>query len=351
MKITHLIAGLSLAASLFFTPALSTAQAQKSVVGKQSSFKPSVPGGPPIKIAVYNYMPNPVTVYFVDQSGVLQNVPGATPVPPIAGTTPTYFPSFVGASLFFRNQRGGGKYKYFGGADSTPQIVLGNPPSGASNPQAKNDTSIEVPDGTAFPAPGGKGTRKKSVTNVTTVTTSTPGEAPAAPAETPDKPKPKGKRLFATDTPVHADFLRIHNAARADVGVGPLQWSEDLHKSAQGWADKIAETGRVEHRPDSAYGENIGWGTGDYTPAAAANSWLAEKAEYSPDAPTPKPPKGKKKQPQATGEESGKTAHYTQMVWGKSTMVGLGVAKTKDGRTVVVANYNPRGNIKGEKPY
>ena len=38
-------------------------------------------------------------------------------------------------------------------------------------------------------------------------------------------------------------------------------------------------------------------------------------------------------------------------VWGESTMVGIGIAMTKDGKTVVVANYNPRGNVEGEKPY
>lgn len=88
-------------------------------------------------------------------------------------------------------------------------------------------------------------------------------------------------------------------------------------------------------------------GTGDYSPATAANAWLAEKAKYSPDEPAAKG-KGKKA---AKREDATKALHYTQMVWGKSTMVGYGLATTKDGKVVVVANYNPRGNTEGEKPY
>ena len=168
------------------------------------------------------------------------------------------------------------------------------------------------------------------------------------------KKAPKDKRLLKADSPTVVEFLRIHNAARADVGASPLEWSDDLARTAQRWAEHLAETGKLQHRADSAYGELIATGGVDFTPAKAANGWLSEKAHYSPD----QEPKYRVSKASQTDdgktivrEEDGETAHYTQMVWGKSTMVGAGIAKTKDGKVVVVANYNPRGNVKGEKPY
>ena len=73
-------------------------------------------------------------------------------------------------------------------------------------------------------------------------------------------------------------------------------------------------------------------------------------AQKMPDA-APKPAGKKKAKAAAKADPGAESAHYTQMVWGKSTMVGFGLATTKDGKTVVVANYNPRGNVEGEKPY
>ena len=95
--------------------------------------------------------------------------------------------------------------------------------------------------------------------------------------------------------------------------------------------------------------------TGRVTSPAPARFWIVPspsmaKISGGERAPTRRlpPPKGG---PEAKAAGADETAHDTQMVWGKSTMIGFGLATTKDGRVVVVAKYNPRGNLEGEKPY
>ena len=46
---------------------------------------------------------------------------------------------------------------------------------------------------------------------------------------------------------------------------------------------------------------------------------------------------------------SSKTGHFTQVVWKKSQALGVGIAFTKDRRSVyVVAQYTPAGNMLGD---
>ena len=142
-------------------------------------------------------------------------------------------------------------------------------------------------------------------------------------------------------------LVDFHNNKRKEVNVPPVAWSKDLAAFAQEWADHVAETGKVEHRPRDGdfkqkYGENMAWGTGDFGVADAAALWYAEKKAY--DA-------GKQRIP----EDLQAIGHYTQMVWKTTTKIGAGKAVVKKGDlkgyTVVVCNYDPPGNLIGEKPY
>ncbi len=354
MKTKHLLTSFALAAALLLAPAFSTSAAPKKGVGSSVSMTPSVVGGAPIQVAAYNFTNVTATGYYVDPNGVLQSLPGASSVPP-TGTTPIMVNSFRNATLFLQRPRGGGVWKHFGGNSANPIIVLGNPPSGWQAPGKKGGNSAaepggEVPDG-VIAGPGTKGRKTVNVTNVTTTNTitrpSTTPTAPSTPTASTEPAKSKTKSLRTTKDPQVAEFLRIHNAARHDVGVTALEWSNDLANAAQEWADQLARSGKFEHQPESPYGENLGMGTGNYSPASAANSWLSEKAAYSPSATVGKG-KGKKG---AKTDINTQALHYTQMVWSKTTMVGYGVATTADGKTIVVAKYNPRGNVIGEKPY
>src|SRR5262249_13798078 len=136
-------------------------------------------------------------------------------------------------------------------------------------------------------------------------------------------------------TQEEADALvKEHNAARDQVGVKQrVTWSKDLAKYAQAGADRIAETGKFEDRPEGTYGENPAGGRsgGDGAREAAA-TWLKEKEAYD-----------------AGQRELEKVGHYTQMVWSRTTRIGAGKAVIQAGPmkgwTVVVCNYDPPGNV------
>lgn len=140
------------------------------------------------------------------------------------------------------------------------------------------------------------------------------------------------------------DALDVHNKVRNDVNVLPLAWSTELAAFAQAWADYLAENGcKMQHRPTSGawaqqYGENIYWAKGRTLLAAdASRSWYSE-IQYYEHAPL-------------SAANVGKTGHYTQMVWQKTTTVGIGKTTCSDGAVIIVANYNPRGNMRGEMAY
>ena len=104
---------------------------------------------------------------------------------------------------------------------------------------------------------------------------------------------------------------------------------------AQEWADKLAAENLFHHRPDPMYGENI-YSSWSSDPMAkiqgkdAVDSWYKEIEQYR------------------AGEEprSMKTGHFTQVVWAGSCRLGVGVAR-REGKVVVVANYDPPGNYRG----
>jgi pathogenesis-related protein 1 len=147
-----------------------------------------------------------------------------------------------------------------------------------------------------------------------------------------------------TDADARA-FVEYHNTVRKEVGVGPVTWSKDLAAFAQKWADRLAASGELEHRPADGewaqkYGENLAVNA---SALKGAETWYGEKKDYEKGTAIPE------------DFSQFKAGHYTQMVWKGTTKIGAGVAVVKEGRfkglMVVVCNYDPPGNIIGEKPY
>lgn len=144
--------------------------------------------------------------------------------------------------------------------------------------------------------------------------------------------------------------LNFHNQVRAEVGVGGLAWSEQLAGVAQQWADHIAATGRMKHRPRSGagasqFGENLAMGfdgSGGYTVSSGMHSWYQEKSTFRAGQ-------------AVTNGNLQAIGHYTQMVWAGSTQFGMGKAVIQSGPQrgwlIIVANYNPPGNYIGKTPY
>ena len=156
---------------------------------------------------------------------------------------------------------------------------------------------------------------------------------------TTDVPAPRGSTLL------RRAMLAGQNAARADVGVAPLVWSEPLALSARGYAETMARTGRFAHASQSLgmdrEGENLWTGTRDaYRFDEMVGHWVAEKRDFV-DVPVPRSSR--------TGrwEDVG---HYAQIVWRGTTAMGCALASNASD-DFLVCRYGPPGNVVGQEAY
>lgn len=144
-----------------------------------------------------------------------------------------------------------------------------------------------------------------------------------------------------------ADFrdimLRMHNEERARWQAPPLAWNARLAADATAWATRLARSGTMQHGGDLGgrhpIGENLWMGTrGAYVYEDMVGSFLDERRNYVsraiPDI-------------SATGNWAD-TAHYSQVIWRSTTVVGCGMA-SGDNFDVLVCRYDPAGNIWGQR--
>ena len=144
-----------------------------------------------------------------------------------------------------------------------------------------------------------------------------------------------------------ADMVGItarHNFWRAQLGIAPLTWSNELAAFAQEWANELKRRGmKMEHRPRTGkftqkYGENIYWSQGmQNSTSAGVDSWADERKSFDFDT-------------QLCKGEWYVCGHYTQLIWENSTQVGCAKVVVDD-QEIWLCNYNPPGNYTGQKPY
>lgn len=256
----------------------------------------SQPGNVPVQMALANLTGGPVELVWVDLNGRQQSYGQLPSLQP--GERPRAIQTYAGHVWLFKS---GGRVlqTYAATAARQQQITLG-------------------------------GDRRVALVNSVVVEAPRPAPIRDVPAPAP----PVGDRVPAAAV----EFLQLHNDARAKVAVPALRWSDTLARYAQQWADQLAASGSFQHRDHSktGYGENMFGGSEGFSAGDAARQWLKEKAVYRGGPVTP--------------ENFNSVGHYTQMVWSASTEVGYGIATGPNG-VIVVANYNPRGNRNGQKPY
>ena len=150
---------------------------------------------------------------------------------------------------------------------------------------------------------------------------------------------------YALTAEDQAAALKVHNDARAEVGVAPLQWSEELSQSAAEWAQYLADNEAFKHAGNevrNGQGENLYKHSQTITDVGgryAALAWYEEINLYTYS-------------PIGSGANNfSAIGHYTQMIWETTTEVGMALAVSESGATYVVARYNPQGNITGQTPY
>ncbi|XP_077233961.1 pathogenesis-related protein PRB1-3-like [Tasmannia lanceolata] len=133
------------------------------------------------------------------------------------------------------------------------------------------------------------------------------------------------------------DYLDAHNAARSQVGVGPMTWDSTVAVYAENYANQRSGDCGLAHF-DGPYGENLFGGSGsDWSAADAVNDWVSEGQYYDYNTNTC-----------AGGEVCG---HYTQVVWRDSVRLGCARVTCSNGAIFITCNYDPPGNYVGQLPY
>ncbi|KAL8540482.1 hypothetical protein ACS0TY_001932 [Phlomoides rotata] len=146
--------------------------------------------------------------------------------------------------------------------------------------------------------------------------------------------------MMASTHIVHAqtspqDFVGAHNAGRAADGVQPLVWDDKVAAYAQRYANTRSQDCAMEHS-SSPYGENLAAASWEMSAEEAVQMWVDEKKMYDVN---------------SNSCVGGECLHYTQVVWNDTTRVGCATARCLNGWTFVTCNYDPAGNIIGERPF
>ncbi|XP_041098587.1 uncharacterized protein LOC121309627 [Polyodon spathula] len=165
------------------------------------------------------------------------------------------------------------------------------------------------------------------------------GTPPAGGASGDPEPKQKGNgaasagnsRVAGSGSFVQG-FLESCNERRSAHGAKPLTENPEISRGAESWARHLLSLHRLKHSTTS-HGENIwakmGGADATLTGQEVVDTWYEEMKNYDFSQP---------------GYQE-KTGHFTQLVWRGSRTVGVGSASDGKGTVIVVAQFQPPGNI------
>ncbi|XP_025670691.2 pathogenesis-related leaf protein 6-like [Arachis hypogaea] len=135
-------------------------------------------------------------------------------------------------------------------------------------------------------------------------------------------------------------YLKYHNAIREHVGSPALKWDREIEKHARNFVnahsvDCLAKKPSIS----SGIGWNIArsWGNYTFVGGEALVQWALQHENYD----------------HVTNSCVGGECHaFTQLVWKQSTRLGCArVTCHNHSGTLVRCNYEPPGNIPGQRPY
>ncbi|XP_044597277.1 Golgi-associated plant pathogenesis-related protein 1-like isoform X3 [Cotesia glomerata] len=113
-----------------------------------------------------------------------------------------------------------------------------------------------------------------------------------------------------------------------------------LCEYAQTWANHLAHTNTFYYRNDREVGQNLycrpgGPVSGDVGGQDVSSYWYSAVKHYNFF-----------KEPDIL-HTNVNTGHFTQLIWSTSQYFGVGKARSRSGKIIVVATYKPIGNISG----
>lgn len=118
------------------------------------------------------------------------------------------------------------------------------------------------------------------------------------------------------------EALAIHNYFRKIHGAPDLEWSDNITRSAQDWANKCSFT-----HSSSIYGENLALGHPSIN--NAVNAWYSENRYYNYSRPG----------------FSTTTGHFTAIIWASTRRLGCALGDCPNNKPKLwVCQYDPPGN-------
>ncbi|GAV40468.1 CAP family protein [Streptomyces acidiscabies] len=170
-------------------------------------------------------------------------------------------------------------------------------------------------------------TRRAALTTLLTTIAALALAAPAAPRA-------------AADPAFDQQVLQRTNDDRARHEVPAVTLDPEISRWAQEWADRLAAVQRLDHRPNNKYGENLHytWRSDGTSPTGTevVDAWYNQVRSYTYYGREPD---------MGTFKDWGL---FSQVVWKSSARIGVGMAKTTNGKTYVVVDYAPAGNVAGQ---